>query len=1082
MASVIASSDWDRKKKKKFWARTGSGILNTLALLERPAQALKVGIRETGIGDYDETPEGFFAGAGKGWRGEDEVRTQEFMSDEFRDEHPWLAGIGGFIGDVLTDPLTYAGGAIFKVGAAGAKALPGAAMVGRGAGRLAETDVVQAAGRAFNVPIGREAKIAKYYADQARAGAATRTVVRKVGGETGDEAAAVGPPLQETVRSLFTPKELKKELKDLDKFFRKMSKATGKSKEELHGGFVDMMEGIDSTGAYAKLFGGFKYGAGTGVHMINKWSSHLAKAKQIEKDFAFRTGELGGQADMFAKDLDYFPRIVRDEYKERTKFEGAREGGTGSLGYQERAKGMVDSLRDTNIKTRDRLGIDMFHENPVVALGVRLDDHHKAIQKKWALDQISDAHSMGAGLPLLNVGKYVRRNERGDPEIYLYRSEALRRDPVTGDIIPESQINDLLTNSEAHMGRFGPEDFKMVKNRGGVWVSELSDEADQLLLRENGLESFADIKDWRAVQGFRQKVTRGKDEEPELEIGKQLKEGTVSISARDALTGKFKPKDKAWPEKLMSDTYGTLDDPSIVDTHSFFAPKEVSKAIDNHLNMLSNNRSMNQFLKFYDTVQGSWKGWSLAVRPAYHVRNVVGNMFNAYTIAGVTNPVHFMNAFKMQRAGHRGKLSSAKGFNGIRGESMESIVESGRRQGVVGGQYIDDVRRAEEDRLLIQQGLAPFSKTKKAFGQDNPAVQLGFAAGEAMEANARWGVYLAHLKKVRNNPSKHDWIAPDGTKIKLNNATALKRWGVTPEEAGYQSAARKVKEALFDYSDLSPFERDFMKRAAPFYTWTRKNIPAQLKHLVLNPQRAEKLHLAKEQFEFAGGRPEYKDIAPFWGNRVPIFFGRETDGVRKMFTTLNTLPLSDVERMFSPKDLLSDLVSPLIKEPLEQLFNYDTFRKRAMKRWKGEKKDFLGIALPARLWHLAQLLVPITEINRLNPGDIFGAKTVDPTTRRQQVTEGLWGVGAARESNPVDIDFSARLIRFLTGGRVYDVNMREQRMYYSRNLMSDASKLERELRKAMKKGEQRKIRELLSLLRAMQRQEETDPFLTRRRQ
>ena len=68
MATTLISSDWDRKKKKKFWARTGSGILNTLALLERPAQALKVGIRETGIGDYAETPEGFFAGAGKGWR------------------------------------------------------------------------------------------------------------------------------------------------------------------------------------------------------------------------------------------------------------------------------------------------------------------------------------------------------------------------------------------------------------------------------------------------------------------------------------------------------------------------------------------------------------------------------------------------------------------------------------------------------------------------------------------------------------------------------------------------------------------------------------------------------------------------------------------------------------------------------------------------------------------------------------------------------------------------------------------------------------------------------------------------------
>ena len=78
-----------------------------------------------------------------------------------------------------------------------------------------------------------------------------------------------------------------------------MAKATGKSKKELHAGFVDMMEGIDPTGAYAKLFGGFKYGTGTGVHMINKWSSHLAKAKQIERDYAFKTGEVNLQGDMF---------------------------------------------------------------------------------------------------------------------------------------------------------------------------------------------------------------------------------------------------------------------------------------------------------------------------------------------------------------------------------------------------------------------------------------------------------------------------------------------------------------------------------------------------------------------------------------------------------------------------------------------------------------------------------------------------------------------------------------------------------------------------------------------------------------
>ena len=38
----------------------------------------------------------------------------------------------------------------------------------------------------------------------------------------------------------------------------------------------------------------------------------------------------------------------------------------------------------------------------------------------------------------------------------------------------------------------------------------------------------------------------------------------------------------------------------------------------------------------------------------------------------------------------------------------------------------------------------------------------------------------------------------------------------------------------------------------------------------------------------------------------------------------------------------------------------------------GQSKDFLGVALTPRLWKLAQLIVPLGEINRLNPGGVFG--------------------------------------------------------------------------------------------------------------
>ena len=91
------------------------GILDYLALLERPAQALKVGARESklgsdiysALGGVDLTPnEGFFEGVRAGWMGEDEVRTQDFLPE---DMSPFAKGVLGFAGDVATDPLTYIG-------------------------------------------------------------------------------------------------------------------------------------------------------------------------------------------------------------------------------------------------------------------------------------------------------------------------------------------------------------------------------------------------------------------------------------------------------------------------------------------------------------------------------------------------------------------------------------------------------------------------------------------------------------------------------------------------------------------------------------------------------------------------------------------------------------------------------------------------------------------------------------------------------------------------------------------------------------------------------------------------------------
>ena len=71
----------------------------------------------------------------------------------------------------------------------------------------------------------------------------------------------------------------------------------------------------------------------------------------------------------------------------------------------------------------------------------------------------------------------------------------------------------------------------------------------------------------------------------------------------------------------------------------------------------------------------------------------------------------------------------------------------------------------------------------------------------------------------------------------------------------------RLKKFLFDYMDLTAFERKVMKRVFPFYTWLRKNIPLQISMLLKSPRTYARIN--DTQNYIAGGpidwdsKPEY---------------------------------------------------------------------------------------------------------------------------------------------------------------------------------------------------------------------------------
>jgi hypothetical protein len=142
-------------------------------------------------------------------------------------------------------------------------------------------------------------------------------------------------------------------------------------------------------------------------------------------------------------------------------------------------------------------------------------------------------------------------------------------------------------------------------------------------------------------------------------------------------------------------------------------------------------------------------------------------------------------------------------------------------------------------------------------------------------------------------------------------------------------AATIVKKYLFDYSELSDFEKQYLRNAIPFYTWTRKNVPLQLATALQNPTRLTNQTRLLDLFTQVA---EADESNPFPDNEaLPTYLqGPETFKLPGLTSEAgegavasSRLPVFDLNLLTTdPRQLrerLAFLLNPAIRIPLEQL-------------------------------------------------------------------------------------------------------------------------------------------------------------------
>lgn len=147
------------------------------------------------------------------------------------------------------------------------------------------------------------------------------------------------------------------------------------------------------------------------------------------------------------------------------------------------------------------------------------------------------------------------------------------------------------------------------------------------------------------------------------------------------------------------------------------------------------------------------------------------------------------------------------------------------------------------------------------------------------------------------------------------------RQGMSPD-----AAMQAVTRAHFDFSNLSGFERDAMRRIVPFYNWSRQSLPASASEILQNPggRTATTMKALNEASGQQGFLPDYMTQT---GYAVPTGDANE-QGKRTYLTSLG-LPFEDLAQASSLRGLVGQL-APFPRLPFELAMGQQAFSGRDM--------------------------------------------------------------------------------------------------------------------------------------------------------
>lgn len=138
---------------------------------------------------------------------------------------------------------------------------------------------------------------------------------------------------------------------------------------------------------------------------------------------------------------------------------------------------------------------------------------------------------------------------------------------------------------------------------------------------------------------------------------------------------------------------------------------------------------------------------------------------------------------------------------------------------------------------------------------------------------------------------------------------------------GASDSIAAVKKVLFDPNNLSPFEKNTLKRIVPFYTFTKQNLIFHADNIMKNTTKYKRLVKTFDETYDSLPKDTYRQ---YQKENMQISLFRDSKG--NVSTLKTNLPVSDLgEYLENPLQRLVSSSSPLIKAPFEAVTGKDVF-------------------------------------------------------------------------------------------------------------------------------------------------------------